>query len=167
MIRTACKSRTLCTCGEGCYNSASAMERSPSSLLGVVVGAIAVCFATCVAAAAAEQDRTQGESVSPEVALARVNAARSAADPLVLEQALTALGDAYLRLNQHARAEAAYTEAVQSAEAHGGRETERVLAPLIGLSTTYAKAGHHHDAVPLLQRAVSITRAQFGMFDMR
>jgi tetratricopeptide (TPR) repeat protein len=148
------------------------MDRRQSSLPRVAVMAIAISFATCGNAAPVEHVRTLDESVSPapiEGALARVNAARSStdSDPLALEQALTALGDAYLNANQYGPAEAAYAEAVRSAEGHGGRETERVLAPLTGLGTTLAKAGHHHDAVPLLQRAVAITRAQLGVFDMR
>ena len=155
------------------------MDRLHPSLLRVAVTAIAVCFPICNDAAPVEQVRTQNESGSPaanassvaviEGALARVNAARSSADadPLALEEALTALGDAYLDANQYAPAEAAYAEAVRSAEQHGGRETQRVLAPLTGLGTTFARAGHHHDAIPLLQRAVAITRAQFGMFDLR
>lgn len=133
------------------------MDRPHPSLLSVAVAAIAVCFSISVAA-------------SPiEGTLARVDAARSSADadPLALEEALTALGDAYLKADQYAPAEAAYAEAVRSAEQHGGRETQRILAPLTGLGTTLARAGHHHDAVPLLQRAVAITRAQFGMFDLR
>ena len=154
------------------------MDRPHPFLLRVAVTAIAVCFSICVDAAV-EHVRTQNESASPaadpssgadiEGALARVNAARSSADadPLALEEALTALGDAYLNANQYAPAEAAYAEAVRSAEQHGGRETQRVLAPLTGLGTTFARAGHHHDAIPLLQRAVAITRAQFGMFDLR
>lgn len=145
------------------------MDRSHLSRLRVVVTSIAVCFAICVDAAVAEHVQTQNESVSPQSALARVNAARSSADadPLALEEALTGLGDAYLNSNEYAPAVAAYAEAVRSAEQHGGGETQRILAPLAGLGTTFARAGHHHDAVALLQRAVSITRAQFGMFDMR
>src|SRR5262249_51921053 len=73
---------------------------------------------------------------------------------------------AYLRANGYAPAEAAYAEALRSAEQHGGHESQRVLAPLTGLGTTFARAGRHHDAVPLLQRAVAITRAQFGIFDL-
>jgi tetratricopeptide (TPR) repeat protein len=134
------------------------MDRSHPSLLGVAIATLAVCFSSYVAAA-------------PDIerALARVNAARASvdADPLALEEALTALGDAYLDANEYASAEAAYAEAVRSAEQHGGRETQRVLAALTGLGTTLARAGHHHDAIPLLQRAVAITRAQFGMFDLR
>jgi tetratricopeptide (TPR) repeat protein len=155
------------------------MDRRHPSLLRVAVTAIAICSSICAEAAAVEHVRTQNESASPaadpnssadiERGLARVNAARSSADvdPPALEAALTALGDAYLEANQYAPAEAVYAEAVRSAERHGGRETQRVLAPLTGLGTTVARAGHHHDAIPLLQRAVAITRAQFGMFDLR
>lgn len=138
------------------------MNRPHPSLLGVVVAALAICFSASPAAAP-----TSGVDI--ERALAKVNATRSGADAdsLALEEALTALGDAYLSANQYAPAEAAYAEAVRSAEQHGGHETQRVLAPLTGLGTTFARAGHHHDAIPLLQRAVAITRAEFGMFDLR
>ncbi len=155
------------------------MDRRHPSLLRFAVTAIAICFSICAGAAPVEHVRTLTEPASPaaypssgthiERGLARVNAARSnaAADPLALEEALTALGDAYLDANQYAPAEAAYVEAVRSVEQHGGRETQRLLAPLTGLGTTFARTGHHHDAIPLLQRAVAITRAQFGMFDLR
>jgi tetratricopeptide (TPR) repeat protein len=154
------------------------MDRHHPSLLSIAITA-AVCFSICSGAATAEHVRTQSEAASPaadassvaaiEGALARVNAARSGADadPLALEEALTALGDAYLKASRYAPAEAAYAEAVRSAEQHGGRETQRVLAALTGLGATLARTGHHHDAIPLLQRAVAITRAQFGMFDLR
>jgi TonB family protein len=145
------------------------------SLLRVTVAVIAICFSICGEAAPVEHVRPQDESASPtagadvERALARVNAARAGTDvdPVALEQALTALGDAHLVAGQYAPAEAAYAEAVRSAEQHGGRETQRSLAPLTGLGATLARAGHHHDALPLLQRAVAITRAEFGMFDLR
>ena len=155
------------------------MDRHHPFPLKIAVTAIAVCFSICADAAPVEHVRTQDASASPapdprsaadiQAALARVNAARSSADadPLALEEALSALGDAYLKANQYSPAEAAYVEAVRSAEQHGGRETQRVLAPLTGLGTTFARAGHHHDAIPLLQRAVAITRAQFGVFDLR
>jgi tetratricopeptide (TPR) repeat protein len=140
------------------------MDRFHSSLLTVAVAAMAVCFSICVQAATAEHDQPTIEG-----ALARVSAARSSAqaNPPALEEALTVLGDAYLKANQYAPAEAAYAEAVRSAEQHGGGATQRVLAPLTGLGTTFARAGHHSDAVPILQRAVAITRAQLGMFDPR
>jgi tetratricopeptide (TPR) repeat protein len=153
------------------------MDHRHPPLLRVAVTAIAICFSICAEAARGEHVRTPNGSASPaypssgagiERGLARVDAARSGADtdPLALEEALTALGDAYLDASQYASAEAAYVEALRSAEQHG-RETQRTLAPLTGLGTTFARAGHHHDAIPLLQRAVAITRAQFGMFDLR
>lgn len=137
------------------------MSHSHPAPIGIAVAAIAVCL-PIRADAAVEHVRTQN-------ALARVDAVRVEpdGDPLALEAALTELGDAYLEEQQYASAETAYTEALRSAEQHGGRETRRVLAPLAGLGTTFARASHHHDAIPLLQRAVAITRAQFGMFDMR
>ena len=140
------------------------MDRPHSSPLTVAVAAMAVCFSISVHAGSVEHDRPTIEG-----ALARVSAARSSAeaDPRVLEEALTTLGTAYLNANQYAPAEAAYAEAVRSAEQHGGGETQRVLAPLTGLGNTFARAGHHSDAVPILQRAVAITRAQLGMFDLR
>jgi tetratricopeptide (TPR) repeat protein len=155
------------------------VDRSHPSLLRVAITAIALCHPIYGDAAPAEHVRTQNVLAPPaadprsgadiEGALDRVKTARTSADadPLALEEALTALGAAYLGTNQYAPAEAAYAEAMRSAEQHGGRETRRVLAPLTGLGTTFARAGHHHDAIPLLQRAVAITRAQFGMFDLR
>jgi TonB family protein len=134
-----------------------------------VLAAFALGFALYASAGErTEHDRTQSE-LSVEAALALVSAARSSADadPLALEQALTALGDASLKANSHASAEAAYSEAVRSAEQHGGRESERVLAPLLGLGNTYAASGHYEESIPLLQRALAIERAEYGLFDVR
>ena len=141
---------------------------------------IAVGFAICAAGTErAQHGATQTEISTPaagasssadvEAALARVNTARSRvdADPLALEDALTALGDAFRKASRYASAEAAYAEAVRLAEHHGGPDSERVLAPLLGLGKTFAGSGHHQDAVPLLQRAVAIERSQFGLFDLR
>jgi TonB family protein len=140
---------------------ASAMDRPHPSLLRFAVTTIAVCFSICGDAAPVD-DHT-------EDALARVNAARSTGDaePLALESALTALGDAFLDASQHAKAEASYNEALQLAERHAGLESERVLAPLLGLSNTLAASGHHQQAVPRLQRALAIQRSQYGLFDLR
>src|SRR5262245_37140187 len=111
------------------------MDRPHLPLLRVAVTAIAVCFSICADAAPVEQVRTQNESAPPatdprsdddiEGALARVNAARSGAeaDSLALEDALTALGDAFLDASQYAKAEASYNEALQLAERHAGLES--------------------------------------------
>ncbi len=82
------------------------------------------------------------------------------------EDALTASGDAALKASQYSAAGAAYTEALQLAE-KAGSDSERVLAPLLGLAKTFAASGHHHAAVPRLQRALAMQRAQFGLFDVR
>ena len=90
------------------------MDRPLPSVLGVAIAALALCFSVCG------------------------DAARADADPLALEKALTARGDTYLNANDYAPAEAAYAEALRSAEQHGERETRRVLAPLTGLGITFA-----------------------------
>lgn len=144
------------------------MDRPHPYWLRAAVAAIAACFTIC-AAAAERVEHVSTQSVDIEAALARVNAARShaEADPLALEDALTALGDAFLNASQYANAGANYAEAVRLAEQHGGLETERVLAPLLGLGNTLARSGHHEEAVPRLQRALAIQRAQYGVFDLR
>jgi TonB family protein len=136
------------------------MDRPHPFLLTVAGTAIAICFSICVHAAPA---------ADIEGALSRVNAARPStdSDPLALEEALTALGDAFLDASEHAKAEASYNEALQLAERHGGLESERVLAPLLGLGNTLAASGRHQQAVPRLQRALAIQRSQYGLFDLR
>ena len=134
------------------------MDRPHPSLLRVAVTAIAVCVSICGDAAPVEQVRTQNESVSPAAG------PRSDAGT---EGALTALGDAFLDASQYAKAEASYNEALQLAERHAGLESERVLAPLLGLGKTLAASGRHQQAVPRLQRALAIQRSQYGLFDLR
>ena len=156
------------------------MDRRHPYPLRVVVAAIAAAFTICAAAAERPDDVSSqtefsapaagpSSSVDIEAALARVNATRSRADadPLALEEALTALGDAFLDASQYANAEAAYNEALRLAEQHAGLESERVLAPLLGLGNTLAASGHHQQAVLRLQRALAIQRSQYGLFDLR
>jgi tetratricopeptide (TPR) repeat protein len=116
-----------------------------------------------------QQAAGPSSSVDIEAALARVDAARSRsdADPLALEDALTALGDAFFYAGQYATAEPAYAEALQLAEQHSGAGSDRLLAPLLGLGSALAGSGRHEEAVPSLQRAVAITRARYGLFDPR
>ena len=115
------------------------MDRPHPSPLTVAVTAIAACFSICVDAAAATDS----------------------------EGALTASGDAFLDAGQYAKAEASYNEALQLAERDAGLESERVLAPLLGLGNTLAASGRHQQAVPRLQRALAIQRSQYGLFDLR
>jgi TonB family protein len=115
---------------------------------------------------AAKSDDATNDSVTLEV-----NESVTPADKLrtdtEIESALTALGDAFLDAGQYAKAEASYNEALQSAERHGGLESDRVLAPLLGLGKTLAASGRHQQAVPRLQRALTIQRSQYGLFDLR
>ena len=108
-------------------------------------------------------------NVDIEAALARVNVIRLSADPdpQLLEHALTVLGDSYFNANQYAKAEPAYAEALRLAERNSGPESERVLAPLLGVGKTFARSGQHLEAVPQLQRALAIERSQYGVFDLR
>jgi TonB family protein len=72
-----------------------------------------------------------------------------------------------LEASRYATAEAAYAEALQLAEQQGEREGERALTALMGLGKARAEAGHHEEAIPVLQRALTITRTQYGLFDLR
>jgi TonB family protein len=45
--------------------------------------------------------------------------------------------------------------------------SEQVLAPLLAQADALAQSGHHEEAVPLLQRAVTIMRSQYGVWDLR
>ncbi len=138
------------------------MDRSHPYALGAAVVAIAIGFTICVSAA------VPSSNVDIEAARERVNEARARdiVDSLALESALIALGDASLEASRYATAEAAYVEALQLA-GQGKREGERALRALIGLGRARAEAGHHEEAIPALQRALTITRTQYGLFDLR
>ena len=139
------------------------MDRSHPYALGAAVVAIAIGFTICASAA------VPSSNVDIEAARERVNEARARdnVDSLALESALTALGDASLEASRYATAEAAYAEALQLAEQQGGREGERALPALMGLGKARAEASHHEEAIPVLQRALTITRTQYGLFDLR
>ena len=57
--------------------------------------------------------------------------------------------------------------AEQASSVEVEEEGERTLSALLGLGKARAEAGHHQEAIPLLQRALTITRAQYGLFDLR
>ena len=119
-------------------------RRSYRYAIRAAVAAIAVGFIICASAA---ERAEQASSVEVEAALAR--------------------GHASLEANQYSTAEAAYAEALQLAEQHGGEEGERTLSALLGLAKARAESGHHQEAIPILQRALTIMRAQYGLFDLR
>jgi len=154
------------------------MNTRHSISLRAAIAGISVSLASCAALAAQDerilvpQDSApaSGSSTSAEnAALASVSAARLRADsdPSALEAALIALGDAYASSRQYPNAVSAFNEALQLAEQRNGFESEQVLAPLLGLATGLADWGHHREAVPRLQRALAIQRAQYGVFDPR
>ena len=157
----------------------SPMERPHPHLLRTVLAAIAVSLTNSAGAQGVETDSTQVEFDAPagapssnggiNAALARVDAVRSRADAdsLALEDALTALGDAYVDARQYTSAAASYNKALHLAEQHAGFESERVLAPLLGLGKALVASGHHQQAALRLQRALAIQRAQYGLFDVR
>lgn len=66
-----------------------------------------------------------------------------------------------------AESAASYVEAVRAAEERHGAQSEQVVAPLLALANALAQSGHHEEAVPLYQRAVTIMRSQYGVFDVR
>lgn len=136
----------------------------PYPLRAAVAAIVAGCAFFTTAAGQVEHVRTETKSAVPA---AGPSASADVEAALARIKALTSSGDAFLKANQYASAEAAYSEAVQLAEQDGGRESELVLAPLLGLSNTLARSGHYEEAIPRLQRALAIERAQYGLFDVR
>ncbi|HEX7012420.1 MAG TPA: TonB family protein [Steroidobacteraceae bacterium] len=90
---------------------------------------------------------------------------QSPSDPLALAEALTLLGGAQLRNEDNLGAEATFVEALGILERHVSSTSDRLIEPLEGLAYAYAETGRHEQAVPLLDRAVLITRRTYGLFD--
>lgn len=152
------------------------MNSRHAAFLRGVFAAIAVSLATgAFAAEPAEHIRTSQQFSPPaantnteiDAAQGRVIEARARTDgdSSALEDALIALGDAYASTRQYSGAASAYNEALQLVESQGEPESKRVLVPLLGLGTAMAESGQHQKAVPRLQRAIAIHRAQYGLFD--
>ena len=136
----------------------------PYPLRAAVAAIVAGCAFFTTAAGQVEHVRAKTQSSAPT---AGPSASGDVEAAFAQVKVLTASGDAFLEASQHASAEAAYAEAVRLAEQYGGRESERVLAPLLGLSNTLAGSGHHEEAIPRLQRALAMQRARYGLFDVR
>lgn len=96
-----------------------------------------------------------------------VNVARASADPdpVALSEMLTLLGNAQLGGKNLVGAEAAYAEALQLIEPRVGPTSEKLLDPVRGLAYTLAAGGKHELAIPLLQKALVISRRNSGLFD--
>ena len=133
----------------------------------------------CGAFAAAAPDRPESQQEywaqfdrrdwSAAIAAAEdlVAAAREEADakPLELADALSLLGNAHLGAGDYVNAEAAYMEALQLVEMNGGSMNAKLLDPLRGLGYTFAASGRHAAAIPVLDRALIVSRRNFGLFD--
>ncbi|HEX7115986.1 MAG TPA: TonB family protein [Steroidobacter sp.] len=91
--------------------------------------------------------------------------AQSPSDPLALAEALTLLGGAQLRNADNLGAESSFVEALGILERHVSSTSDRLIEPLEGLAYAYAETGRHQEAIPLLDRAVLITRRTYGLFD--
>ena len=96
-----------------------------------------------------------------------VDSARAATppDPQRLADALILLGNAQLGSQNLIAAEAVYQEALGIVEAHSSPVSGKLVDPLRGLGYTLAAAGKHDKAVPLLDRALTLSRRNFGLFD--
>lgn len=94
-----------------------------------------------------------------------VDRARANAEPLALVSALTLLGNAQLSGGDKVSAEASYREALQLAEQHTGTASPVLLDPLRGLGYSLALLDRHQEAIPLLERALILSRRSQGLFD--
>jgi TonB family protein len=86
-------------------------------------------------------------------------------DPMQLANALTLLGNAQLSGGDRANAEASYREALQITESQGAGASAAAVDPLRGLGYSLALLERHEEAIPLLERALIISRRSFGLFD--
>ena len=76
------------------------------------------------------------------------------------------LGNAQLGSRNLVGAEIAYQEALGIVEPRVGPVSEKLLDPLRGLGYTYAAEGKHEKAVPVLDRALTVSRRNYGLFDI-
>ena len=82
-----------------------------------------------------------------------------------LVRAYDNLGATQYRLGDLIAAERAYQRALQAAEERQGATSPQLIAPLRGLALTYQGSGRDDLAVPLLERAVAISRRSAGLFN--
>jgi tetratricopeptide (TPR) repeat protein len=97
----------------------------------------------------------------------QVVALTEAIDPAQPELASTLnnLGATHYRLGDYVAAETAYARALKLVEERQGAASKKLLAPLRGLALTYHAAGRNDAAVPLLERALAISRHADGLFN--
>ncbi|MBS0394388.1 MAG: tetratricopeptide repeat protein [Proteobacteria bacterium] len=82
-----------------------------------------------------------------------------------LARALNNLGATQYRLSDFAAAAKSYGRAIQLVEESHGELSPRLLGPLRGLALTLAATARPELAVPLLERAVAISRRSQGLFN--
>jgi tetratricopeptide (TPR) repeat protein len=88
-------------------------------------------------------------------------------NPSRLAETLVWLGNVHLALMSYTPAELAYREALELTERTAGNSSGSLIEPLRGLGYSLAARERHKEAVPLLERAVIISRRTFGLFDLR
>lgn len=98
------------------------------------------------------------------VAAARQQAGQN---PRALADALSKLGDAQFGKTDYMSAGAAYQEALDIVTQREGAASTALIGPLRGVGKTLAMTGHHREAVPVLERALVLTRRTYGLFDAR
>jgi tetratricopeptide (TPR) repeat protein len=82
-----------------------------------------------------------------------------------LARAVSNLGATQYQLHDYVAAEKAYGRSLALVEEAHGALSPRLVAPLRGLALTYQGIGRNELAVPLLERAVAISRRSNGLFD--
>lgn len=90
----------------------------------------------------------------------------TSATALSLSEALSLLGNAQLSKGNLVAAEAAFSESLQLTEQHAGGSSPRLVDPLRGLGYTLAAEGKHAQAIPLMDRALLLSRRNAGLFDL-
>lgn len=85
--------------------------------------------------------------------------------PLALATALTLLGNAQLSGGDKVSAETSYREALLLTEQQAGAASAALLDPLRGLGYSLAMQERHDEAIPVLERALVVSRRSYGLFD--
>ncbi|WP_293860028.1 TonB family protein [Steroidobacter sp.] len=155
------------------------VKRSSSPMLSAVTVGVLLGLSTLMTAHAAPPKRPESQqefwarydkrdwSAAIEEARRLVETARAnTQQPLALANALTLLGNSQLSGGDKVNAETSYREALQITEAQVGGADPALLDPLRGLGYTLALLERHEEAVPILERALIVSRRSFGLFDL-
>jgi TonB family protein len=113
----------------------------------------------------ARYDKRDWSSAIEEARRLVERARANSREPMQLANALTLLGNAQLSGGDRASAEGTFREALQITESQGAGSGTAAVDPLRGLGYSLALLERHEEAVPFLERAVIISRRNFGLFD--